>query len=168
MGDGLELSWPGPEPELLGALGAVLPVRDDQLTGIDEGNGSSVTQSYAVSYDARYNVQSDGKCSYVYDLEDLPTAVTCGTTTTTVQRDGFGRPARVVASGGETKDVWRALDEDRVVQERSGSNPSVALRTWYPNGYTDHSSSTSGPGRWEWPARVRQAAPSHRPDRRPS
>ena len=140
----------------------------DQITGIDVGNGSSVTQSYAVSYDARYNVQSDGKCSYVYDLEDLPTSVTCGTTTTTVQRDGFGRPARVIATGGETKDVWLVWDNDRVVQERSGSNPSVALRTWYPNGYTDHSSSTSGPGRWEWPARVRQAAPSHRPDRRPS
>lgn len=73
----------------------------DQITGIDVGNGSSVTQSYAVSYDARYNVQSDGKCSYVYDLEDLPTSVTCGTTTTPVQRDGFGRPARVVASGGQ-------------------------------------------------------------------
>jgi len=116
----------------------------DQITGIDVGNGSSVTQSYAVSYDARYNVQSDGKCSYVYDLEDLPTSVTCGTTTTTVPRDGFGRPARVIATGGETKDVWLVWDNDRVVQERSGSNPSATLRTWYPNGYTDHSSSTSG------------------------
>ncbi len=42
--------------------------------------------------------------------------------------------ARAASSGGETKDVWLVWDEDRVVQERSGSNPSVALRTWYPNG----------------------------------